>query len=88
MAKYKPFVITLTEEQTNWINKSAKEFKLKGTEFMRMIIDHVKDTDIKSLKTNLTKSRLENMLKEAEEQATAFARKKEELEAQLEKLNA
>ena len=88
MSQYKPYVLTLSEEQLSWIKKSSKEFKIKTTEFMRMVIDHVKDSTNGDLKAVLMKARLEAQLESVREQAIKATKEQEQLEKELEALNA
>ena len=88
MSQYKPYVLTLSEEQLSWIKKSSKEFKIKTTEFMRMVIDHVKDSTNGDLKAVLMKARLEAQLEEIRNQAAKATKVQAELEKELEALNA
>lgn len=85
---YKPYVLTLTEEQTMWIKKSSKEFRLKATEFVRTMIDYLRESDIKELKTRMQRRQLETELENVREKAETYTKQREKLEQQLETLTA
>lgn len=89
MADMKPAVFNLTLEDRAWIKKSTKEFKANGeSEFMRIVIGYLRETDIKDLRDKMQRTRIENELNEARRKSEEYQKKQELLESQLEALSA
>lgn len=81
--------VYLGEDIWAWITKSMKEMKIKNlSEFIRTVFAYLMETDSTELKTKIEKARISSMLQDAEARAEKAAKEKEQLERQLEKLNA
>ena len=86
----KTLVIPVDDDTNAWVLKSKKEMKSKSVaEFLRALIQHFRSTsEITELKKKMEKAQIESMLQEASAKAEEAARRKEQLEKQLEKLGA
>lgn len=82
----KALIASVEENQLDWIKKSAKNQKLKTSEFVRAMIDYLRDSSPADITSKLAKSRLMAEIEQATRKMEAESRKKESLEKELAKI--
>lgn len=84
--KTKTLVVTLQPAQLDWVKKAAKEQKTKVSEFVRAMVDYLKDYEPKDITAKLAKSKLEAEIETIRQKADDAAKAAEKFTAQREKL--